>query len=61
MNRTVKWFDDPRDADLEDAEFYAKMTCQERLDAMVELLNTWGKWNERRLERVAHFVELPQG
>ena len=59
VERKVTWFDSPEEAEEADRLHYANMTPQERLDEMVALLNRWGKWNERRLERVARFVELP--
>jgi predicted Fe-S protein YdhL (DUF1289 family) len=60
MERKVTWFDSPEAAEEADRLRYASLTPQERLDEMVALLNRWGKWNERRLERVARFVEVPR-
>jgi hypothetical protein len=59
MHRKVTWYEDPSDAERDDRAYYAALTPQQRLDAMVDLLNRWGKWNERRLKRVARFVEVP--
>jgi hypothetical protein len=58
MERRVTWFNGPEEADAADKAHYAAMTPQQRLDEMVELLNRWGGWNERRLERVARFIEI---
>lgn len=60
MERIVTWFDSPEKAEEALRKHYRSMTPQKRLDEMVELLNRWGGWNERRLERVARFVELPR-
>lgn len=58
MERTVTIFDDPEQAERELDLHYAAMTPDDRLREMVDLLNRWGGWNERRLERVAHFVDV---
>jgi hypothetical protein len=59
--RTITWFDSPADADAADRTHYAEMTPQERLNEMVELLDRWGNWHERRLDRVARIVDVPRG
>ena len=60
IGRVLTWYDDPRDAERDDKAHYRAMSPQLRIDEMVGLLNSWGKWNERRLERVARFVEVPR-
>lgn len=59
--RKVTWFDSPEAAEREVDAYYASLTPQERLDEMVRLLNEVGHWNERRLERVVEFIEVPRG
>ena len=60
IERKVTWYDDPDEADAAVREHYENMTPQERLDEMVEMLNRWGKWNERRIVRVAQIIEIPE-
>lgn len=60
MKRKVTWYDDPEVAEADIIEHYRKLTPQQRLDEMMELLNKFGGWNERRLERVAQFIEIPE-
>lgn len=59
MEKSLKIFSDMEEAERDDREFYGSMTPQERLDYLVDLLNRWGKLNERRLERVIEIVENP--
>lgn len=58
--RTFQVFDDPQKADEQISDYYRSLTPQQRLDEMVQLLNRWGQWNERRLERVATIIEVPR-
>lgn len=58
MERIVTVFDDPEEAERDLDRHYAAMTPDERLREMSELLNRWGGWHERRLERVARFVDV---
>ncbi len=58
MERTVAIFDDPEEAERELDRHYAALTPDERMREMCELLNRWGGWNERRLQRVARFVDV---
>jgi hypothetical protein len=56
--RQVRIFEDPAEAEAEVDAYYESLTPQQRLDEMVRLCNEWGKWNERRLERVATVIDL---
>jgi hypothetical protein len=56
----VQWFSDPPEADEQDRARYAAMTPQQRMDEMCGLLNRWGKWIERRLEKVVEILELDE-
>jgi len=60
MERRITFIGTPEEADAADREHYAKMTPQERLDEMIELLNKWGHWNERRLERIVQVLDVPE-
>lgn len=57
IERKITRFDNPAEAEEAVRLHYASMTPQQRLDEMVAMLNRWGKWNERGLERVARFVD----
>ena len=58
IERKITYFDSLEEAERAVDEHYAAMTPQQRLDEMIEMLNRWGHWHERRLERVARFVEI---
>ena len=58
IERRITWYENPDAAEADVREHYRRMTPQERLDEMVGLLNRVGKWNERRLTRVARLIEL---
>ena len=58
MDRIVTWFDSPAESDEAIDRHYASLTGQERLDEMVEFLNRWGGWHERRLVRTAEVLEF---
>jgi hypothetical protein len=58
IERRIRWYDDPDVAEADIREHYRCMTPQARLDEMVELLNLVGKWNERRLTRVARLIKF---
>ena len=58
IERRITWYDDPDVAETDVGEHYRRMTPQQRLDEMVELLNRVGKWNERRLTRVARLIKF---
>lgn len=49
----------PEDAEEMVWKHYSQMLPQERLDELVLLLNNWGKWHERRLERTAQVLTIP--
>jgi hypothetical protein len=59
MEKSIEWFDSPDEASDRLDRYYETLTPQQRLDEMIALLNNWGKWKERRLERVAQFIQLP--
>jgi hypothetical protein len=61
VDKDAVWIGTPEEAEELDRARYAAMTPQERLNAMIELNNRWGKWNERRLERIFEFIEVPRG
>ena len=58
IKRRITWYDDPDAAEDDVREHYRQMTPQQRLDEMVGLLNRVGKWNERRLTRVARLIKF---
>ena len=58
IERRITWYENPEDADADLCDHYRKMTSQQRLDEMVELLNRVGKWNERRLTRTARLIKF---
>jgi hypothetical protein len=57
MEKTAKKFRSFAEADKEDRDFYKKLTGNERLLILVELLN---HGPEQRLERVSRITELPR-
>lgn len=58
IERVVTIFDSPEDAERDLDAHYAAMHPDERLREMSALLNRWGGWRERRLERTARFVSV---
>ncbi len=60
MERKVTWFDDPAEAEKELSQYHADQTPNERLAAYADLLNRYGGWSERRLERVATIITVPR-
>jgi hypothetical protein len=59
IERKLTWFDSPEEAEEAVRQHYRQMTPKQRMDEMVELLNRWGKWNERRLERIYQVIDVP--
>ncbi len=57
VQKTVAKFRTFEEAEKADRDFYKKLTPQERLDILLELLS-YGP--EQRLERVYRIVKLPQ-
>ena len=57
MEKTAKKFRSFAEADKADRDFYKKLTGNERLRILVELLN---HGPEQRLERVSRITELPR-
>ena len=59
MKREATWFKGPEDAEQAMRDRERTLSQAERMAEYVEFLNSWG-WNERRLTRVAEFIELPR-
>lgn len=59
MERTVRIFEDPNEADRDDADYWRGKTPQERIDLLRELLAIWIPQHERRLKRSFEIVEVP--
>ncbi len=59
MERSVRVFDDPSEAELEDLTYWRRRTPQERIDLLRELLAIWIPQHERRLKRSFEIVEVP--
>ena len=57
MEKTVKQFRNFAEPERADREFYKKLTGNERLQVLVELLN---HAPEQRLERVSRITKLPR-
>jgi hypothetical protein len=57
MQKTVQKFDSLAEAEKADREFYKKLSGNERLRILVELLN---HAPEQRLERVSRITKLPR-
>ena len=57
MEKTVKQFRNFAEAEKADRDFYKKLTGNERLQVLVELLNHAPK---QRLERVSRITKLPR-
>ena len=57
MEKRAKKFRSFSEADKADRDFYKKLTGNERLQILVELLN---HGPEQRLERVSRIVKFPQ-
>jgi len=57
VQKTVRKFDSLLKAEKGDREFYKKLSGNERLRIMVELLN---QAPEQRLERVSRITKLPR-
>lgn len=57
VQRTVKKFSTFAEAEKADREFYRKLTGNEKLQILVELLN---HAPEQRLERVCRITKLPR-
>ena len=57
MEKTVKRFRNFAEAEKADRDFYKKLTGNERLQVLVELLNHAPK---QRLERVSRITKLPR-
>ena len=57
VEKTVKQFCNFAEAEKADREFYKKLTGNERLRILVELLN---HAPEQRLERVSRITKLPR-
>ena len=57
VQRTVKRFRSFAEAEKADREFYKKLSGNERLQILVELLN---HAPEQRLERVSRIIKLPR-
>ncbi len=57
VEKTVKRFSNFAEAEKADREFYKKLTGNERLQILVELLN---HAPEQRLERVSRITKLPR-
>ena len=64
MDPAIRRYDSLADADAADAEYYASLTPQERLDILFELIemyrSTYGE-DAERLERVCRVDELERG
>ena len=58
VEKTVKRFANFAEAEKADRDFYKKLTGNERLQILVELLN---HAPEQRLERVSRITKLPRG
>jgi vacuolar-type H+-ATPase subunit B/Vma2 len=58
VEKTVKRFANFAEAEKADRDFYKKLTGNERLQILVELLNHAPK---QRLERVSRITKLPRG
>ena len=50
----------PEEIDAERGKFWKSLTSQQRLDAMIELLDLWKGENARRLERTYRIVKVPR-
>jgi hypothetical protein len=63
VDRFLRTYQDPAQADEADRQYYASLSPQERLDMVVELvdryLSTYGE-AAKRFERVHRIDELPQ-
>ena len=57
VQKTVRKFDTLAEAEKADREFYKKLSGNERLQILVELLN---HAPEQRLERVSRITKLPR-
>lgn len=57
MQKTVRKFGSPAEAEKADREFYKKLSGDERLRILVELLN---HAPEQRLERISRITKLPR-
>jgi hypothetical protein len=57
VQRTAKTFHSSDEAEKADREFYKKLTGNERLQILIELLN---HAPEQRLERVCRITKLPR-
>jgi hypothetical protein len=57
VNKTVRKFRNFTQAEKADREFYKKLSGNERLQILVELLN---HGPEQRLERVSRIVKFPR-
>jgi hypothetical protein len=60
IDKSKVWIGSPEEAEDALREHYRNMTPQQRLDEMAALLDRWGGWSERRLERVAQFFTIPK-
>ena len=57
MEKTAKKFRNFADAEKADSDFYKRLTGNERLQILVELLN---HGPEQRLERVSRIIKFPR-
>ena len=57
MEKTAKKFRDFKEAEKADRDFYKKLTGNERLQVLVELLN---HGPEQRLERISRITKFPR-
>ena len=63
MEKSIRKFDSFEEADRADAEYYASLTPQQRLDILLELVESYRKSlgeTAERFERVYRVVELSE-
>lgn len=58
---TVRIFDSFEEADEADREEYRRMTPDERVHALLELVDAWTGASQQGFDRVCQFVEVPRG
>lgn len=58
IEKTVRFYSDPAEADRDDQIYLMSLSAQQRLDLMLDMCRRWGKTNERRFERVIEIVQF---
>ena len=61
MDYTVRKFDSFEAADKADREYYRSLTPEQRVEILLELVETYSNASAKGFERVYRFVKLERG